>query len=112
VLAFLGWFAYPRLRDVEPSASGGTADALASGASVRKDVGVQIPPRAQTAHRICTLSFDLHLQQPVLIEGTGADSIGSLRISHDLNRSRDSLWPVFGVADKGPGANCEHNQPT
>jgi hypothetical protein len=29
-----------------PSASGGTADALASGASVRKDVGVQIPPRA------------------------------------------------------------------
>ena len=27
-------------------ASGGTADALASGASVRKDVGVQIPPRA------------------------------------------------------------------
>ena len=28
-------------------ASGGTADALASGASVRKGVGVQIPPRAQ-----------------------------------------------------------------
>jgi hypothetical protein len=27
-------------------ASGGTADALASGASVRKDVGVQIPPCA------------------------------------------------------------------
>ena len=27
-------------------ASGGTADALASGASVRKGVGVQIPPRA------------------------------------------------------------------
>src|SRR6476661_1064586 len=30
-----------------PRASGGTADALASGASVRKGVGVQIPPRAQ-----------------------------------------------------------------
>src|SRR6476620_5989897 len=29
-----------------PRASGGTADALASGASVRKGVGVQIPPRA------------------------------------------------------------------
>ena len=28
-------------------ASGGTADALASGASVRKGVGVQIPPRAR-----------------------------------------------------------------
>jgi hypothetical protein len=27
-------------------ASGGMADALASGASVRKDVGVQVPPRA------------------------------------------------------------------
>ena len=26
-------------------ASGGMADALASGASVRKDVGVQVPPR-------------------------------------------------------------------
>ena len=33
-------------------ASGGTADALASGASVRKDVGVQIPPRAQITHII------------------------------------------------------------
>ena len=32
----------------EPCASGGTADALASGASVRKGVGVQIPPRAHT----------------------------------------------------------------
>lgn len=31
----------------EVRASGGTADALASGASVRKGVGVQIPPRAQ-----------------------------------------------------------------
>src|SRR5689334_8894612 len=30
-------------------ASGGTADALASGASVRKGVGVQIPPRARVA---------------------------------------------------------------
>lgn len=30
-------------------ASGGTADALASGASVRKGVGVQIPPRARNA---------------------------------------------------------------
>lgn len=30
-----------------PRASGGTADALASGASVRKGVGVQIPPRAR-----------------------------------------------------------------
>jgi hypothetical protein len=28
-------------------ASGGMADALASGASVRKDVGVQVPPRTQ-----------------------------------------------------------------
>ena len=28
-------------------ASGGTADALASGASIRKGVGVQIPPRAR-----------------------------------------------------------------
>src|SRR5215207_1730859 len=37
-----GWIA-PHAR---PGASGGTADALASGASVRKDVGVQIPPRA------------------------------------------------------------------
>ena len=27
-------------------ASGGMADALASGASVRKDVGVRVPPRA------------------------------------------------------------------
>jgi hypothetical protein len=27
-------------------ASGGMADALASGASVRKDMGVQVPPRA------------------------------------------------------------------
>jgi hypothetical protein len=41
VLAFAGWFA-----PVATRASGGTADALASGASVRKDVGVQIPPRA------------------------------------------------------------------
>ena len=40
MLAFPGWFARHCLR---PSASGGTADALASGASVRKDVGVQIP---------------------------------------------------------------------
>lgn len=40
-------------RETEPvewrklRASGGTADALASGASVRKGVGVQIPPRAR-----------------------------------------------------------------
>ena len=35
---------------VTPStrASGEMADALASGASVRKDVGVQVPPRAPT----------------------------------------------------------------
>lgn len=33
--------------DCEKRASGGTADALASGASVRKGVGVQIPPRAR-----------------------------------------------------------------
>ena len=32
-------------------ASGGTADALASGASVRKGVGVQIPPCARTDER-------------------------------------------------------------
>jgi len=32
-------------------ASGGMADALASGASVRKDVGVQVPPRAQEVFR-------------------------------------------------------------
>ncbi len=31
-------------------ASGGMADALASGASVRKDVGVQVPPRAHIAN--------------------------------------------------------------
>ncbi len=31
---------------VSVRASGGMADALASGASVRKDVGVQVPPRA------------------------------------------------------------------
>ena len=39
----------PTYRLVFPSgvsASGGMADALASGASVRKDVGVQVPPRA------------------------------------------------------------------
>ncbi len=34
-------------------ASGEMADALASGASVRKDVGVQVPPRA------LSLGFDL-----------------------------------------------------
>ena len=45
MLAFPGWFA--PMRTVR--ASGGTADALASGASVRKDVGVQIPPRAPVA---------------------------------------------------------------
>lgn len=33
-------------------ASGGTADALASGASVRKGVGVQIPPRARGTVRL------------------------------------------------------------
>jgi hypothetical protein len=32
-----------------PCAGGGMVDALASGASVRKGVGVQIPPRARTA---------------------------------------------------------------
>ena len=42
VLTFPAWIA----QHARPSASGGTADALASGASVRKDVGVQIPPRA------------------------------------------------------------------
>ena len=43
MLACPGW-SHP---GCDPSASGGTADALASGASVRKDVGVQIPPRAR-----------------------------------------------------------------
>lgn len=36
-----------RARKHHSCASGGTADALASGASVLRDVGVQIPPRAQ-----------------------------------------------------------------
>jgi hypothetical protein len=48
VLAFPGWFG----SGCDPGASGGTADALASGASVRKDVGVQIPPRALTSHGV------------------------------------------------------------
>ncbi len=39
-------------------ASGGTADALASGASVRKGVGVQIPPRARgVVHELCGYEF-------------------------------------------------------
>ncbi len=33
-------------------ASGGMADALASGASARKGVGVQVPPRAHFSHRL------------------------------------------------------------
>src|SRR5699024_7388075 len=37
-----------------PSPGGGMADALASGASVRKGVGVQVPPRAQHAVSDCT----------------------------------------------------------
>ena len=36
------------------------ADALASGASVRKDVGVQVPPRAQVAGRISFIKTLLH----------------------------------------------------
>ena len=32
------------------------ADALASGASVRKDVGVQVPPRAQLVMRLTNYS--------------------------------------------------------
>ena len=34
------------VRPIASRASGEMADALASGASVRKDVGVQVPPRA------------------------------------------------------------------
>ncbi len=38
-------------RLIQKRASGGTADALASGASVRKGVGVQIPPRARLVRK-------------------------------------------------------------
>ena len=36
------------LRHLSACASAEMADALASGASVRKDVGVQVPPRARS----------------------------------------------------------------
>ena len=36
----------PDMVQAHTRASGEMADALASGASVRKDVGVQVPPRA------------------------------------------------------------------
>jgi len=34
------------------------ADALASGASVRKDVGVQVPPRAPTKYRVRSVALN------------------------------------------------------
>ena len=41
------------------------ADALASGASVRKDVGVQVPPRAPES--IAALEAQTTAQSPLLI---------------------------------------------
>ena len=45
------WHGVDSVSPLPVGASGGMADALASGASVRKDVGVQVPPRAPTAGR-------------------------------------------------------------
>ena len=39
------WHGVDSVSPLPVGASGGMADALASGASVRKDVGVQVPPR-------------------------------------------------------------------
>ena len=49
--------------EVSTRASGEMADALASGASVRKDVGVQVPPRAPF-----TVAKGLPSMRPVTLE--------------------------------------------
>ena len=41
------------------------ADALASGASVRKDVGVQVPPRAPTAN---LLKLNASLRNSIILQ--------------------------------------------
>jgi hypothetical protein len=48
----------PDMVQAHTRASGEMADALASGASVRKDVGVQVPPRAHSC-----LAVDVELKK-------------------------------------------------
>jgi hypothetical protein len=63
-------------------ASGGMADALASGASVRKDVGVQVPPRAL---------IDVHSGQDSL-NGMNADKsqeLDAIAIGYDPSNSSE-----------------------
>ena len=81
-------------------ASGGTADALASGASVRKDVGVQIPPRALISPAI-----------PLSPEHSREGDLGPLRRCHGVQPSHapPALMPPNQNAAATNGSGTTHS---
>ena len=93
-------------------ASGGTADALASGASVRKGVGVQIPPRARVkapgfrgfpnpSASLSTFVNELSIDRRTVLKGVAVTTAGAAALAPT---SAEAVSPYFkhGVASGDP----------